>query len=300
MGAVRAHRVAVEPPARPMLVAHRGSSSVTAEHTLAAYELAVSSGIDALECDVRMTRDEHLVCVHDRTVNRTSDGRGVVSELDLPSLSQLNFSSWHGDLPASADELLSDSPYHSGVAADRIEQGGGVLTLKMLLGLVHDADREVRLLIETKHPTRYGGLVEKTLVDLLAHFGWAGLPGPPATVRQPADMTNRVVVMSFAPTAVRRVRLLAPDIPTVLLMERLYPLRREGMLPAGVSIAGPGLHILRADPDFVERAHSRGHPVYVWTVDEDVDVQYVLDLGVDTIITDRPQEVRALLDHRAG
>ncbi|HEV7205969.1 MAG TPA: glycerophosphodiester phosphodiesterase family protein [Jatrophihabitans sp.] len=281
-----------------MLVAHRGASSEVAEHTLAAYESAIALGADALECDVRMTRDEHLVCVHDRTVNRTSDGRGVVSELDLPSLSRLNFSSWRGELPDSADALLSDSPYHDGVDPDVVERGGGVLTLEMLLGLVHDADREVRLLIETKHPTRYGGLVEKTLVELLDRFGWAGPAGPAPSLRQPADMDNRVVVMSFAPTAVRRIRLLAPNIPTVLLMDRLYPLRRDGMLPAGVSIAGPGLHLLKADPDFVARAHARGLPVYVWTVDEPQDVRFVLDLGVDTIITDRPGEVRALLEHR--
>ncbi|MDT4959855.1 MAG: glycerophosphoryl diester phosphodiesterase, partial [Pseudonocardiales bacterium] len=55
-----------------------------------------------MECDVRMTRDGHLVCVHDRTVNRTSDGHGVVSDLDLDGLNSLNFSSWHSDLPSSA------------------------------------------------------------------------------------------------------------------------------------------------------------------------------------------------------
>jgi glycerophosphoryl diester phosphodiesterase len=281
-----------------MLVAHRGASSSVAEHTLAAYEAAITSGADALECDVRLTRDGHLVCVHDRTINRTSDGRGVVSELDLPSLELLDFASWHGDLPTSADQLLSDSPYHAGVAADRIDSGGRVLTLELLLGLVHDAAREVRLLIETKHPTRYGGLVEKTLVDLLARFGWAGRPGPPQSLRQPANMDNPVVVMSFAPTAVRRVRLLAPDVPTVLLLDRLMPQRRAALLPAGVPIAGPGLHVLHAEPDFVARAHARGLLVYVWTVDELADVEYVLDLGVDTIITDRPLEVRALLDAR--
>ena len=64
---------------------------------------------------------------------------------------------------------------------------------------MRDAERDVRLLIETKHPTRYGGLVEKTLVDLLDRFGWAGPPGPPDSLREPADLNNRVVVMSFAP-----------------------------------------------------------------------------------------------------
>lgn len=281
-----------------MLVAHRGASSSAAEHTLAAYETAIASGADALECDVRLTRDGHLVCVHDRTINRTSSGRGIVSELDLSALERLDFSSWHGELPESADLLLHHPPYLAGVEVDRIEHGGGVLTLEMLLQLVHDADRDVRLLIETKHPTRYAGLVEKTLVEELAHFGWAGRAGPPNSLREPPNVANRVIVMSFAPTAVRRVRLLAPDIPTVLLLDRLLPQRRAAILPLGVTIAGPGLHVLRAEPEFVARAHARGHQVFVWTVDEEADVNYVLELGVDTIITDRPAELRRLLDAR--
>jgi glycerophosphoryl diester phosphodiesterase len=286
-------RLPVEPPERPIVVAHRGASHDIAEHTLAAYVTAIETGADALECDVRLTRDGHLVCVHDRTVNRTSDGRGVVSELDLEGLRALDFSSWHGGLPHSADELLGDSPYLAGVVPDRVTDGGGVLTLHMLLELVHDAGRPVRLLIETKHPTRYGGLVEKELVDMLARFGWAGTPPDPPSLRHPADLDNRVVVMSFAPTALRRVKLQAPGIPTVLLLDRLLPVRREGLLPLGVPIAGPGLHVLRADADYVAKAHARGHRVFVWTVDEPEDVSYVLGLGVDGIITNRPRDVLA-------
>lgn len=278
-----------------MVVAHRGASSAVPEHTLDAYVAAIESGADALECDVRLTRDGHLVCVHDRTVNRTSDGSGVVSELDLPGLNALDFSSWRSDLPDSADQLINATPYLAGVAPDRIEHGGGVLTLETLLGLVHDASRPVRLLVETKHPTRYQGLVEKELVDALSRFGWAGTPPATPTLRSPADMDSRVIVMSFAPTAIRRVKLLAPDIPTVLLLERLLPPRRDGALPTGVPIAGPGLHVLQAEPDYVARAHARGHRVFVWTVDAPSDVAFVRDLGVDTIITNRPAEVIAQL-----
>ena len=61
-----------------MVVAHRGASHDVAEHTLAAYVQAIATGADALECDVRLTRDAHLVCVHDRTVERTSNGRGPI------------------------------------------------------------------------------------------------------------------------------------------------------------------------------------------------------------------------------
>ena len=168
-----------------------------------------------------------------------------------------------------------------------------MLTLERLLGLVADAARPVRLLIETKHPTRYGGLVEKELVDLLARFGWAGPPGPPASLRSPADPAGPVIVMSFAPTALRRVQLLAPELPTVLLTEWRLPVLREGILPAGVPIAGPGLRLLRDDPGFVARAHDRGNQVFVWTVNEPEDVEFVIDLGVDTIITDRPAETLA-------
>lgn len=281
---------------RPLVVAHRGASFDVAEHTLGAYTAAIESGADALECDVRLTRDGYLVCVHDRRVDRTSDGRGLVSELDLAGLDALDFSSWHSAWPDTADRLLGDEPYLAGVAPDR-HPDGGVLTLDMLLALVRDAPRPVRLLVETKHPTRYSGLVEKELVKLLAKYGWAGQPGPVSSVRRrPVPPTEgRVTVMSFAPTALRRVRLLAPDVPTVLLLERLTPGRRDGSLPAGVSIAGPSLATLRADPRFVARAHAKAHGVYVWTVDDPDDVAFVLALGVDAVITNRPHEVMSIV-----
>src|SRR3954452_4151528 len=75
----------------PFVVAHRGASAARPEHTLAAYELALQEGADGVECDVRLTKDGHLVCVHDRTVDRTSDGIGAVSELTLDELRAMNF-----------------------------------------------------------------------------------------------------------------------------------------------------------------------------------------------------------------
>ncbi len=190
---------------------------------------------------------------------------------------------------------MSESPYLAGVAPD-LHDDGRVLTLERLLSLVADAPRPVKLLIETKHPTRYGGLVEKELVELLDRFGWAGRPGPPDSMREPANMDSRVYVMSFAATALRRIKLLAPEVPTVLLMEWRLPGMREGMLPSFVPIAGTALRLLRVDPELVERAHARGNRVFVWTVNEPADIDFVRSLGVDTIITDRPREVLAQLD----
>src|SRR5919199_5873445 len=76
---------------RPRVLGHRGSSEATAEHTLAAYRAALEAGADGLECDVRLTRDAVPVCIHDRRVDRTSDGAGVVSTLALADLEELDF-----------------------------------------------------------------------------------------------------------------------------------------------------------------------------------------------------------------
>ncbi|MCA1712538.1 MAG: glycerophosphodiester phosphodiesterase [Actinobacteria bacterium] len=263
------------------VVAHRGSSAAHAEHTLAAYELALAEGADALECDVRLTRDGVLVCVHDRKVNRTSDGRGVVSTLELAELAELDFASWKA---GQGDQLL-EARWEE-VDRDR----GRVLTLERLLQLVLDSpvrgQRPVQLHIETKHPTRYGGLVERALVELLDRY----------SVATPLNRSvSRVVVMSFAPTSLRRVHALAPLVPTVMLMERVPVRYRDGSLPARVGIAGVSLAVLKAHPRYVERAHAAGHRVHVWVVDEPADIDHVLQLGVDAVISNQPRRVLARL-----
>ncbi|MCU1673567.1 MAG: Glycerophosphodiester phosphodiesterase [Frankiales bacterium] len=259
------------------MVAHRGSSAAHAEHTLAAYELAIDEGADALECDVRLTRDGVLVCVHDRKVNRTSDGRGVVSTLELAELAELDFASWK----ARQGDALLEARWEE-VDRDR----GRVLTLERLLQLVLDHERPVQLHIETKHPTRYGGLVERALVELLERYGLA---------TPMSRSVSRVTVMSFAPTSLRRVHVLAPVVPTVLLMERIPVRYRDGSLPPRVGIAGPSLEVLKAHPRYVERVHAAGHRVHVWTVDEPADIELVLQLGVDGVISNQPRRVLARL-----
>jgi len=253
------------------IVAHRGASEDAAEHTLAAYRHAIASGADALECDVRLTRDGVLVCVHDRRVDRTSDGRGVVSTLELADLAELDFSSWHPSRVEAPDFEHDDD-------GDR-----RVLTLERLLETVADCGRRIEVAIETKHPTRYAGLVELTLVELLARFG---LDRPDADGRSPAR------VMSFATSSLRRMRDLAPAVPTVYLMQRVALRLRDGVAPGAADAVGPSLRALRAFPSYVERSHAHGVPVHVWTVDELDDVDYVAGLGVDVIITNRPAVVR--------
>jgi glycerophosphoryl diester phosphodiesterase len=244
--------------ATPLVFAHRGASAALPEHTVDAYLRAMADGADGLECDVRMTRDGHLICHHDRRLGRTSNGRGPVSARNLDELHLLDFGSWRaGAGPAS------------------------VLTLDRLLEVIRAAGRPVRLLIDVKYPGRYGAHLERRLVALLGRHGLA----PPAP-----DDPVRVSVMSFSPIAVRRIRRLAPTLPAVQLLNLLPPGVRLGRLPAGTRIAGPSLRLVRARPALVPALRAAGNQVYVWTVNDRADIDLVVRQGVDGIITDRPAE----------
>ena len=270
----------------PLVVAHRGSSNAHAEHTLAAYELAIEEGADSLECDVRLTRDGVLVCVHDRRIDRVSDGRGVLSTLELADLEDLDFASWKA---RQGDPLLEAA--WSEVDVD--PQRRSVLTLERLVQLARDsttaAGRPVQLHIETKHPTRYGGRVERALIALLDRYGLA---------RPLSRSVSPVTVMSYAATSLRRVHGLAPVLPTVLLMDRVPVRYRDGRLPLQVNAAGVALRVLHKHPEYVQRVHTQGGRVAVFTVDDPDDIDLVLDLGVDVVISNDPGRVKRRLARR--
>jgi len=250
--------------AGPFVVAHRGASAERPEHTLAAYELALQEGADGVECDVRLTRDGHLVCVHDRRVDRTSTGSGFVSDMTLEQLREFDWGTWHagGGTPT------------------------GPLTLDELVRLVLDWNRPVKLFIETKHPVRYGALVESRVLSLLGRYGIAS----PAS----ADLA-RAVVMSFSAAAVWRTRRAAPMLPTVLLGETSRYLGGSAATTVGATAVGPSITTLREHPELVDRAAAQGRAMYCWTVDHLEDVEFCRDVGVGWIATNYPGRTREWL-----
>ena len=253
------------------VVAHRGASEESAEHTLEAYLKALETGADGLECDVRLTADGHLVCVHDRDVRRTGSTRGVVSTMELKELSELDFGAWKNPWEDLDDEAPDVDP-----------ELRKVLTLRKLLETAADYERPVELAIETKHPTRYGGLVEKRLVQLLREFGWDRADSP-------------VRVMSFSFTALQRVRRLAPDVPLVMLLDdaHRWPMLRR-MVPDDW-IVGPGIKELRDHPGLGRRLQKAGRTIHVWTVNTADDLELCESFGVEAVISDKPSHILELL-----
>jgi glycerophosphoryl diester phosphodiesterase len=259
----------------PQVVAHRGASFENAEHTLTAYVKALDAGAEGLECDVRLTADGHLVCVHDRDLRRTASTRGLISTSNLEDLEALDFAAWKNPWGELDDE-----------APDRDRSMDSVLTLRKLLETVADYDRRVEVAVETKHPTRYGGLVEKRVAEMLHDFGWDGpdLPEP-----------NPVRVMSFSHTALHRMQRLSPHVQLVQLVDKAayWPLLRRVMAPDW--IVGPGIELLVEHPRLARTIVDSGHDVHVWTVNTEPHLQRCQELGVRAVITDRPAYLLQLL-----
>jgi glycerophosphoryl diester phosphodiesterase len=260
----------------PQVVAHRGASHDNAEHTLRAYVAALDAGADGLECDVRLTADGHLVCVHDRDLRRTASKHGLVSTSNLEELQQLDFASWKNPWGELDDE-----------APDRDPDRDGVLTLRKLLETVADYDRRVEVAIETKHPTRYGGLVEKRVAELLHDFRWDEADD---------DEPSRVRVMSFSFTALQRMQRLAPAVSVVQLVDKPQYWSMLRRMIGKDWLVGPGIDLVRDHPKVATMMGRSGHSVHVWTVNTEPDLRLCQELGVKAVITDRPAYLLELLD----
>ncbi|MDQ4501320.1 glycerophosphodiester phosphodiesterase family protein [Sinomonas sp. ASV322] len=278
---------------RPLVYAHRGASAQFAEHTRAAYLQAIADGADGVECDVHLTRDQHVVLLHDPNLDRTSNGTGPVADRTLDELRDLDFSSWKG----------ARIPVEYGAVTQQL------LTLPELLDLLADAGREIGLAIELKHPSPYQLRLEDTVLGILADRGWDAWTSKLGNVL--------VSFMSFDADAVRylldrvpaeHVCMLVDDVHlddvradlalgrltggAVANMLKAAQAEAEAILDGGhAGIAGPGIGYVRNHPNRVRDWLADGRRFRVWTVDKPEDVDHCLATGIQEITTNRPAEV---------
>ncbi len=253
-----------------MVFAHRGGSRLAPENTIAAFDRAVSEGVDGLELDVHLAKDGEVVVCHDASVNRTTEGAGAIASMTARELAAL------------------DAGYHFSDGDGRRPfrgRGIGIPTLREIVAR-YPAHR---LIVEMKDDET--ALAQATL-----------------RVIREADGFARTCLGSFHLDVIEDVRRREPRAATSAAQREVrMALYRSwvGLFPRKVPYAAMQLPERReatrvVTPAFVRCAHRAGVLVQVWVVDEPADMERLLGWGVDGLITDRPDVAVRVVRELAG
>lgn len=241
------------------MIAHRGISAKAPENTLAAFSLAArSDGIDMIELDVRLSRDERVIVLHDRSLQRTSTGNGAARNYSYDEIKQFNAGSW----------------FHPSFSGERIP------TLRSVLELVR-GKRWVNIELKSDflHKEQRGVLEEKVL----------------QVVRE-CGMLQQVMFSSFDHHLITNLkRMNAVSITGVLynLYRDFARMPSKLARRAGASVFVCARQELRKG--MIQDAHENGVAVYVYTLNSVQDVQKMLDFGVDGILSDNADDIVTLV-----
>ena len=249
--------------ARPLSFAHRGGSALWPENTLLAFQQGLSAGCDVIETDLRLTRDGELVLFHDERLERTTNGHGRVHEHSLAELKRL------------------DAGFHFSPDGLRHPCRGRGLAIPTFQEVV-DLAPDLRLNVELKR--RQPGIVE-ALWRSIEHYG----------------MHHRVLVAASDDALVQRFRQVSRgqvatsagfrEVTWFWLAARLRFSRL--LSPPFDALQVPQRHgrLTVVDRHFVQAAHACGVVVHVWTVDQPEQMRRLLTLGVDGLMSDRPDRL---------
>jgi len=268
------------------LQGHRGARGLAPENTLPAFAAALSIGVTTLELDVGVTRDGVVVVHHDRTLNpdiaRGPDGRWL--EQRGPAIHSLSYAELQR---FDFGRLKPGSDYGRPFAAQQPADGARAPKLADVFELARRAGNgTVRFNIETKISAQAPG---ETLPP--AEFARAVV----AEIRK-AGVASRSAVQSFDWRTLAVVQAEAPEIATVHLTGQKLADAPRKVAEAGGRIWSPNFNAL--DAARMKEARALGLLVVVWTVNEPAHIAAMLDLGVDGIISDRPDLVRDEMSRR--
>ncbi len=253
---------------RTMVIAHQGGDGLWPSNTLFAFEHAADLGVDVLEMDIHMTKDGVLVVSHDETVDRLTDGEGLIKEKTLAEVQGF-------------DAAYDWSPLDDGAEFPYRGQGITIPTLES----VFERFPEYRMNIEIKQ-------AEPSIAQ------------PFCDMIRANNMQDKVLVASFKDEALAEFRETCPEVATsgsrgqikpliymhLAFLGRLYP---PNFSAVQLPIEDSGITLLTRR--FVNMAHARGLWVDAWTIDDPAEMRMLIDIGVDGIITDRPDLLMEVL-----
>ncbi len=242
---IRTRYEAAHDEGRTLIGGHRGNPAEHPENTIRSFRSAIAAGCDLIECDVHLSSDGRLVVIHDHTLERTTNGTGLVRD-------------------------------HTAAELRRLDAGLGE-SMPLLQEVIELALGKVGLVIEIKQvPIQYPGLEEK-LVAMLRQLG----------------AVEECAVVSFYHPAIKQLREMEPRLQLGVL-EGARPIDPARMMrEAGADVFSP--HWGAMDAQLVKEIHSAGGAVGVWTVDDETAVAWCKLCHPDSIFTNRPVEIGALM-----
>jgi glycerophosphoryl diester phosphodiesterase len=275
------------------VVAHRGASAYAPEHTLAAYKLALEMGADYVEQDLAVTKDGVLICLHDASLERTTNVEQVFPDRAVSiSLEGKTRRAW----VANDFTLAEIKQLDAGSWFDQKFAGERVPTFDEAVALVRG---KAGLFPELKTPEIYEGRnidFEKLVADALDKHG---LRGPKADPKTP------IILQTFGQSSARQLAQIRIGVPVVLLLGDDDGFKTADQLKAWKGIVqgfGPAKNIIWTNPEFVKWAHAEGMSVTPYTfrssdtaragfrdVSEEM-AHYLYRFGVDAVFTDNPDK----------
>jgi glycerophosphoryl diester phosphodiesterase len=271
-------------------IAHRGASSYAPEHTLASYRLALEQRADYVEQDLAVTRDGQLICLHDDTLERTTDVERVFPDRAARSSDGGTAGArWYANdfTRAELDRLDAGSWFGAGFAGERIP------SWQQAVDLVRG---KAGLYPELKSPPLYTARGVDMVKLFVSSVKANGLDRPESLARTP------VIVQSFDEQTVRRLAADLPGVPRVLLFDSFPAGRlsdeRLSEIAAFANGIGPARHLIEDDSTLVRRAHARRLTVTAYTFRARDAVgfdelrkemsRFLFQLGIDALFTDNP------------
>ncbi len=258
------------------IIAHRGSSMVAPENTLAAVTQALEDGAHAVELDVRLSADQQVMLYHDRTLARLTGDPREFGDLTRRELNDIDVGSWFGDAfqnerIAGLDDALRTVRGRASLMID----------MKALPGQEQALAHAVIETLNQESDIRYRCWA--TQQSALTGMAACGFPN--------ALMEMRMATMS--PDLVRFIKAQAPELRVTLLAQLILP----GTLDRR-QFDALGLRHNRISGQEVRLAARFGYEIHAWTVNDRARMSALIDLGVDAIITDYPDRLRALIEDR--
>jgi glycerophosphoryl diester phosphodiesterase len=233
----------------PIIIAHRGKSGTCPENTFLAFDQAVETGSNIIELDIQLSKDGELMVIHDRLLDRTTNGKGIVAQFTQDDLLKLDAGSWF-------DKKFSN---------EKIPLLGEVL---------ERYNGKIGFLIEVKYPQEQPGIGRKLSTTLLNFL-------------QIKEGNHALIVQSFDYEFLREFNKIMPNIQLGLLIRRKPSLKEMKLYKNNISYLNPKYTIVT--PGLIQTIHEQGMNCFVWTVRSKKVKEILQKLNVDGIATDYPE-----------